>query len=364
MKTQDLFRVQEQLLLAAGGELPFTRVIDTVISAFDGAGGVVFELNRKNGAISNWCGNGLEAGEDDYIHHINSINPRMHYSMRHAAGHLCYEGKFIDDRSMDRHEFYSWLSNVEQLRYFIGSRVFDEGDVSLFTSVEFVKKQGHAETEKIEAFRRIAPSIGSAWRIAKRSSNGTGGTESHSWTPDHLPWSIFAVDLNASIVQMNRSARQMLNAGKVLCVEDGTLRPKDRQARVRFEQAMTQAMRGVTSEALLSTGNGAPPLAAQFLPVNPGRLAHPSPVSVLVYVWNPLENAVGLGRALERLYGLTAAEGQIAEQLATGAELSSAAASLGISRNTARNHLQQVFAKTGTHRQGEFLTRILGVLRN
>lgn len=344
--------------------MPFTRVIDTVISAFDGAGGVVFELNRKNGAISNWCGKGLEAGEDDYIQHINTINPRMHYSMRHAPGHLCYEGKFIDDRSMDRHEFYSWLSGVEQFRYFIGSRVYDEGDVSLFTSVEFEQKQGHAETEKIEAFRRIAPSIGNAWRIAKRSANGSAGSEPYSWTPDHLPWSIFALDLNASIVQMNSSARQMFDAGKVLCVEDGTLRPKDRQARVRFDRAMTRAMRGVTSETLLSSGNGAPPLVAQFLPVNPSRLAHPSPVSVLMYVWDPLQNAVGLGPALERLYGLTAAEAQLAEQLATGAELSGAAASLGISRNTARNHLQQVFVKTGTHRQGEFLTRIMGVLRD
>ncbi len=343
--------------------MPFTRVIETVISAFGGAGGVVFELNRKNGAISNWCGKGLEAGEDDYIQHINTINPRMHYSMRHVAGHICYEGKFIDDRSMDRHEFYSWLSNVEQFRYFIGSRVYDEGDVSLFTSVEFMQTQGHAETEKIEAFRRIAPSIGNAWRIAKRSAKGSAGTGPHSWTPDHLPWSIFALDLNASVVQMNSSARQMLDAGKVLCVEDGALLPKDRLSVVRFEQAMTQAMRGVTSETLLSSGNGAPPLVVQFLPVNPSRLNHPSPVSVLMYVWNPLVNAAGLGRALERLYGLTAAEAQLAEQLATGAELSSAAASLGISRNTARNHLQQIFAKTGTHRQGEFLTRIMGVLR-
>lgn len=344
--------------------MPFTRVIESVISAFDGAGGVAFELNRKNGAISNWCGKGLEAGEDDYIQHINTINPRMHYSMRHAPGHICYEGKFIDDRSMDRHEFYNWLSNVEKFRYFIGSRVYDEGDVSLFTSVEFVQQQGHAGTEKIEAFRRIAPSIGNAWRIAKRNANGDSGTEPHSWTPDHLPWSIFALDLNASIVQMNGSARQMLHSGQVLGIEDGVLRPRDRLVRVRYDQALTQATRGLSSETLLSSGNGAPPLVAQFLPVNPSRLVHPSPVSVLLYVWNPLENAAGLGPALERLYGLTAAESQLAEQLATGAELSSAASALGISRNTARNHLQQIFAKTGTHRQGEFLTRIVGVLRD
>ncbi len=364
VKTQDLFRIQEQLLMAAGGELAFARVVDSMVTAFGGAGGVVFELNRKTGAFTNWCGKGLEAGEDDYMAHLNKINPRMHYSMRHVPGHVCYEGRFTDDRSMDRHEFYNWLQKVEKLRYFIGSRIFDEGDITLFGSVEFLQTQGHPDAEKIETFRRIAPSLGSAWRIAKRNTTGAANSEPYSWTPDHLPWSIYALDSCAGITQMNNSARLMLDGELVLCVEDGVLRPKDRMARSKFEQALSIAIKGQVAETLLSAADGVPSLAAQFVPVNPGRLAHPSSTVVLLYVWNPLESSAGLGTVLQRLYGLTAAEAQLAECLAAGMELSTAAEQLGISRNTARNHLQQVFAKTGTNRQGEFLTRILGVLRD
>ena len=364
LKTQDLFRIQENLLSAAGGELPFERALESVVSAFDGAGGVVFELNRKTGAISNWCGKGLEAGQDDYIQHINAINPRMQYSMRHAPGHIVYEGKFIDERSMDRHEFYDWLLGVEGMRYFLGSRVYDEGDVTLFHSVEFLQTQGHPEAEMIETFRRLAPAIGNAWRIAKRSAPVDGGLPGATWTPDHLPWSILAVDFNGCVVQMNDAGRQMLDAGTILYVQNEVLRPRERSRELHFSQAMAKALNGLGSEVLLTSEAPAPPLIAQFVPVNPGQLSHPSPVSVLIYIWNPLDSATGLGTALMRLFGLTVAESQLAEQLATGAELNTAAEHLGISRNTARNHLQQVFAKTGTRRQGEFLVRILGVLRD
>ncbi|MEM1198603.1 MAG: helix-turn-helix transcriptional regulator [Pseudomonadota bacterium] len=351
-------------MAAAGGELQFERALESVISAFSGVGGVVFELNRKTGAISNWCGRGLEAGQDDYIQHINAINPRMQYSLRHAPGHIVYEGKFIDERSMDQHEFYDWLARVEGMRYFLGARVYDEGDVTLFHSVEFLQRQGHPEAAEIEAFRRLAPAIGNAWRIAKRSALDDGGLPGANWTPDHLPWSILAVDFNGRVVQTNSAGRAMLEAGTVLYVHNDVLRPRERSRELHFSQAMAKALNGLGSEVLLTSEPPAPPLVAQFVPVNPGQLSHPTLVSALIYIWNPLESSAGLGAALMRLFGLTVAESQLAEQLATGAELNIAAERLGISRNTARNHLQQIFAKTGTRRQGELLVQILGVLRD
>jgi DNA-binding CsgD family transcriptional regulator len=45
------------------------------------------------------------------------------------------------------------------------------------------------------------------------------------------------------------------------------------------------------------------------------------------------------------------AETRITERIAVGVSLEKAAEDLGISRETARNQLKAVFAKTGTHRQ-------------
>jgi len=54
-------------------------------------------------------------------------------------------------------------------------------------------------------------------------------------------------------------------------------------------------------------------------------------------------------------FGLTPAEARLGSALATGTSLSEAADELGISRETARNQLKSVFAKTDTHRQSELV---------
>ena len=52
-------------------------------------------------------------------------------------------------------------------------------------------------------------------------------------------------------------------------------------------------------------------------------------------------------------FGLTIAEAKLAGKLALGSGIENAAASLGVSRETARTQLKAVFAKTNTRRQAE-----------
>ncbi len=52
-------------------------------------------------------------------------------------------------------------------------------------------------------------------------------------------------------------------------------------------------------------------------------------------------------------FGLTVAEAKLAAKLASGVGIDAAAASLGVSRETARTQLKAVFAKTNTRRQAE-----------
>jgi DNA-binding CsgD family transcriptional regulator len=364
MHTRDIYRVHEELFSAAAGETPFANALELIVGTLGGSGGVVFELNRRTGAIANWVGPGLESGESDYINHLNAINPRMHYSLRHTAGHIIYDGKFIDERGMDRHEFYDAIHRNSGVRYFVGSRVYDEGDVSLFHSVEFTSRHGHPDQDKIESFRRIAPAIGNAWRLSRRSARNANRNGSNPWTPDHLPWSIFALSSTGTIVDMNIAGQEMLDRSDVVCLQDGVLKALDRSSSAGLEIAMQRAIAGKTSETLLSSEDGNAALIAQIVPVNPAEVSAPQNISMLIYIWNPLHRTGDIGQVLARLYGFTAAESGLAAKLASGADLNLAADQLGISRNTARNQLQKIFAKSGTHRQSEFLVRIMGILEH
>jgi DNA-binding CsgD family transcriptional regulator len=55
------------------------------------------------------------------------------------------------------------------------------------------------------------------------------------------------------------------------------------------------------------------------------------------------------------VFGLTPAEARLASIMAEGANPEEAAEELHISRDTARNQLRAIFAKTTTHRQSELV---------
>ncbi len=64
---------------------------------------------------------------------------------------------------------------------------------------------------------------------------------------------------------------------------------------------------------------------------------------------------------LAKTFRLTPSEAKLAGVIARGASLEIAARELKISRETARNQLKAVFAKTGTHRQSELVALLLQV---
>jgi DNA-binding CsgD family transcriptional regulator len=69
-----------------------------------------------------------------------------------------------------------------------------------------------------------------------------------------------------------------------------------------------------------------------------------------------MEPAVEL---LRNLHELTSAEADLVSHLARGHSLEEAAAARGVSINTARTQIKQVFLKTGTRRQGEVVQLVL-----
>ncbi|AKF09780.1 helix-turn-helix transcriptional regulator [Sandaracinus amylolyticus] len=64
---------------------------------------------------------------------------------------------------------------------------------------------------------------------------------------------------------------------------------------------------------------------------------------------------------LQRAWGLTRMEARVARRLATGMRLKDVARDLGISQETARTHLKQLFSKTETNRQVALVALLRGL---
>jgi len=354
--------VYARLLPASAGETDFAASVRAMTEAFGAAGGVAYECDRRTGRIGPWVGFGLEAGEREYQERMIRINPRIRPAMRHAPGFLVHEAMFIDERTMSRHEFYDWLNRRHGLRYFIGMRGHDAGERSLFVSVEFERRHGPPTPGALSASARLGPAFGNAWRLARRVRRPAPAAGATPWTPDHLPWAILALDRAGRVVEANRQARAMLADGGILTLEDGWPCPVDAQSRGPFANALRRALRGDSSDARLRPAMGRVPLLAQVIPTAAGRTPASPDIAAVLYLRDPRAVPADLGPTLARVYGFTEAECRLALLLARGEALGEAAATLGTSRNTARNHLQAMFAKTGTRRQTDLLLHISSLL--
>ena len=81
--------------------------------------------------------------------------------------------------------------------------------------------------------------------------------------------------------------------------------------------------------------------------------------AVAVLLRDPEERATVTRPDLIAYFGLTPREAALADRLSRGDSLPDASRTLGISHNTGRTHLRNIFRKTATANQGQLLRLIL-----
>jgi DNA-binding CsgD family transcriptional regulator len=98
---------------------------------------------------------------------------------------------------------------------------------------------------------------------------------------------------------------------------------------------------------------------ATLLPIENGQrsgILAPFAASVAVFMQDPAQVPMMPGEAFARLHGLTGAELRVLLALSQGLGGTESADMLGISEPTVRTHLQRIFSKTGTTKQGDLLS--------
>src|SRR5262249_55234766 len=130
----------------------------------------------------------------------------------------------------------------------------------------------------------------------------------------------------------------------------------DRRVDVFIERMLfTHDAEAVPAEPIVARRRANSPVILRILPVPPAARS-PFLGARALLTFTPIEPRTGpCGPLLSELFGLTSAEAKLASLIAEGIALETAAEELGIARETARNQLKAVFAKTGTHRQGELI---------
>jgi DNA-binding CsgD family transcriptional regulator len=186
---------------------------------------------------------------------------------------------------------------------------------------------------------------------------------------DRLPTGVMLLDSRGHVVVRNRSADRILELDDGLLLDDGSPRAARAPDNAVLQQMIRQVVdasraggeRYVEGNVMAVTrpsGRRAFPLMlASLLSAGPDHALHDA-VAVL-YVTDVEAQTLQRSEPLRKLYALTQAEVELVELLCDGWSLEEAATRRGVTMNTARSQLKQIFFKTGTSRQSELVRLVL-----
>ena len=181
-----------------------------------------------------------------------------------------------------------------------------------------------------------------------------------------LPIGVILLDREKRAIFLNRMADAIVKDGRGLrlnaqgrCV---AVQPSENAVLQRLiDNALPQGREGHAS------GGGMPlarpqsdkPLAITLCPISANALPFFQDPRAMLLVSDPDLAVNPAANMLASLYKLSPAEAQLAAALASGANVTDYAEVRELSLNTVRTQLNQILAKTGTHRQAELVKLIL-----
>jgi DNA-binding CsgD family transcriptional regulator len=183
---------------------------------------------------------------------------------------------------------------------------------------------------------------------------------------DIIRHGVIIVGSECRVISLNSSADALLRANDGLRTLSGRLGATNAHTEQELHRAIHTALLGAQSGIRAGQSltcrrpSGKPAYVIHVVPLHSTQTVEEARgPKALVVVVDP-HNQPDTGAAiLRRLYRLTNGEAEVAVRIARGTSLTDIADELSVSYQTIRSHLQRVFEKTDTHRQGELVRLLL-----
>jgi DNA-binding CsgD family transcriptional regulator len=184
---------------------------------------------------------------------------------------------------------------------------------------------------------------------------------------DRFPTGVALLDARGHLLLANRGVHQILAQDDGIALDGDSVRASVTSDDATLRRAITGAVEAAVAGRLIESAvlsvsrrSGRRPYVVLVGPLRPHSGDPTATDAVVVLYVADLEQGVLRRReVLHELYGLTEAETQLVELLCQGSSLDEAAGARGVTLNTARSQLKQVFAKTHTSRQSELVRLVI-----
>lgn len=260
-------------------------------------------------------------------------------------------------------DFYRyWLRPQNLFHHLIGILDAQGSQVTLLTFAR-AREKGAFWEDDIELLFRLLPHLRQGLRAGHIFRRVQDVERILLDTLDVMPMGIALLGCSGTVIAANRAARDIIDTDDALYLGSSGLGLKLPAGRFRFRDFLAGTLGEPRNEASgelhtfsVPREDGRRPITLLVMPVKDRtqRRADRDPVAVL-FIGDP-ERPVDIDpRQLVRLYTLSRAEARVAVLLARGLRLEQCAQHLGLTYETVRKHLKQIFSKTGTDRQAELI---------
>jgi DNA-binding CsgD family transcriptional regulator len=235
------------------------------------------------------------------------------------------------------------------------------GSVSLYrgaSSDEF-------QMSDLETLNFLIPHIRRAFVLHFRFSELKARTQGIETALNLLATGVIFVGANGEIVLMNSKADELLRQGDGLLLGTGRLKASVDAETTRLKALIfgaTQTGNGIGLSAgatIFISRKARRPLCVTVAPLRNFNVGLGQQPSAVLFVSDPDQRVELPADLLRRCHGLTRAEARLAMILVEGRSLKEAADLCGVTHNTAKSQLKNIFVKTNVERQSELVKLLL-----
>jgi DNA-binding CsgD family transcriptional regulator len=361
MRSCDLQAVEEIFATAATDASLWSRAIQTASEQTDSIGALILPVTGQ-GFPSVPASEGIARATEVYFR-----DGWCERDIRYSPLKSLLEGNVIDDldfispEEMKRTPYYQEFLAPTGLRWFGGVPVRVDDQVWCLSIQRGIRQDPFSPEEK-QKLKQLSRRLNSAAALARALGFAAASAALEAFDLSHT--AVALLNAKGEVARTNRAADRLL-AGE-LQVRQGRICSIDQGANDHLSRALRE---------LLWKASGASLLPPVMLPRKDKRpvLAYPVKMSQLsASYFSECQAAIVLvdtdarrrtpEATLRGAFHLTQAEARLASQLASGDSLNTVCERLGIVKETGRNQLKSIFAKTGTSRQAELVLLIASML--
>ena len=358
-----ILQLIDEIYEAALDSRRWPKFIESLSEVFHCVGGALLQRDRHSAEMGFIEFGGLDAGtRDAYQQYYCARSVWMPVALAGSSEFAIGHELAPDKHSFERSEFYNdWLRPQGVYDAIGGVIERSSGSLTVVTVLRAERAGLVTEAEK-QIFARLMPHVRRAIDIHRRLYGLQLQRDGALQALDGLQIGIVLTDRAGRPMFANRVAEEILSRGDGLALVRGQLRaagPQDTRKLAALILGAAKTSRGLGHESggvlSLPTSTG----TAVTVLVSPcTRLGLLEPAA-LVFLGRPLPNLRFEEQSVARRYGLTRAEAKLLRKLADGMRLADYADSADITLNTAKTHLKQIFAKTGSRRQADLIRLIV-----